>query len=193
MKQEFQEKIHAIEHTWPTQQILVVSDVMLDKYIWGDVGHISPEALVSLLSTTHQNVQPGGAANAAMNLAHLGARDSVVGFAGDDEDGHHLEQCFRAQNIARQLIRIAGAPTTSELRVLSGRQQMLSIDSESTNERCDSDFGLLLQAVLERLPSAAAVILSDYAKGALSREVCHEIVQAAHSSQTSEETEPMRS
>ena len=78
--------IQEIEHNWASKRLLVVGDVMLDKYIWGEVGRISPEAPVPVVRATHLSRQPGGAANVAMNLSRLGAKATVIGFTGGDED-----------------------------------------------------------------------------------------------------------
>src|SRR5215475_7462665 len=90
------EQLHAviqkIEQEWPKKRLLVLGDVMLDKYIWGDVGRISPEAPVPVVRATHQSQQPGGAANVAMNLAKLGAAVSLVGFTGGDADERLLAE-----------------------------------------------------------------------------------------------------
>jgi len=82
--EQFHEAIHEVEQNWAGKRLLVVGDVMLDKYIWGEVGRISPEAPVPVVRSTHQSEQPGGAANVAMNLAHLSAQATVVGFTGGD-------------------------------------------------------------------------------------------------------------
>ncbi len=85
--EQLHEVIQEIEHRWSAKRLLVVGDVMLDKYVWGEVGRISPEAPVPVVRMTHRSQQPGGAANVAMNIGRLGAQVEVIGFAGDDEDG----------------------------------------------------------------------------------------------------------
>jgi D-beta-D-heptose 7-phosphate kinase/D-beta-D-heptose 1-phosphate adenosyltransferase len=93
--QQLHEVIAKIEQEWPAKRLLVLGDVMLDKYIWGDVGRISPEAPVPVVRATHQSEQPGGAANVAMNLAKLGASVSLVGFTGGDADERLLAAGLR--------------------------------------------------------------------------------------------------
>ena len=92
--------IQEIEHEWAAKRLLVVGDVMLDKYIWGEVGRISPEAPVPVVRGTHQNEQPGGAANVAMNLVRLGAQTTVVGFTGSDENETLSRASLRTNGIA---------------------------------------------------------------------------------------------
>ena len=76
--------IQEIEHNWASKRVLVVGDLMLDKYVFGEVRRISPEAPVPVVRTTYQTEQPGGAGNVAMNLSHLGAKAQVIGFTGGD-------------------------------------------------------------------------------------------------------------
>jgi D-beta-D-heptose 7-phosphate kinase/D-beta-D-heptose 1-phosphate adenosyltransferase len=176
---QLHEAIHKIEQTWTTKRILVVGDVMLDKYAWGEVGRISPEAPVPIVRATHQSEQPGGAANVALNLAHLGAQATVVGFTGGDENERLLSQSLRANGIHPEFIVSDGFPTVTKLRILGGRQQMLRLDSERPGERSLDDYSRLTQTVLAQLPGSDAVVLSDYAKGVFSGNDCQQVIQAA--------------
>ena len=171
--------IQTIEETWTNKHILVVGDVMLDQYVWGEVGRISPEAPVPVVRSTHQSEQPGGAANVAMNLAGLGVQTTVVGFTGGDSNELLLSSSLRAHGIDPVFVVSQGFPTITKLRILGGRQQMLRLDSERLGARSPEDYSLLLQTVLDRLPESDAVVLSDYAKGVLTPEVCQQIIQAA--------------
>lgn len=171
--------IQEIEHNWASKRLLVVGDVMLDKYIWGDVGRISPEAPVPVVRVTHQSRQPGGAANVAMNLSRLGAKATVIGFAGGDEDEGALAECLRAEEIAHEFVVSLGFPTITKQRILGGRQQMLRLDSESSRARPQQDYDRLIAAVIAHLPGNHAVVLSDYAKGVLSPEVCQAVIKEA--------------
>jgi D-beta-D-heptose 7-phosphate kinase/D-beta-D-heptose 1-phosphate adenosyltransferase len=122
--------IQEIEQKWTAKRLLVVGDVMLDKYIWGEVGRISPEAPVPVVHATHQSHQPGGAANVAMNLSKLGAHAEVIGFTGGDEDERLLAEGLRANGISPEFVVSEGFPTITKQRILGGRQQMLRLDSE---------------------------------------------------------------
>ena len=179
MIEQLHEVIQQIECHWATKRLLVVGDVMLDMYIWGEVDRISPEAPVPVVRTTHQNERPGGAANVAMNLARLGAQTVLAGFAGVDENGKLLSGHLRRNGISTLFVASDSFPTITKLRIMGGRQQMLRLDSERLTERPKSDYDRLVQGVLEQLPGCDAVVLSDYAKGALTPEVCWEVIQAA--------------
>jgi D-beta-D-heptose 7-phosphate kinase/D-beta-D-heptose 1-phosphate adenosyltransferase len=178
--EQLHEAVRAIEQCWASKRLLVVGDVMLDKYIWGDVGRISPEAPVPVVRVTHQSEQPGGAANVAMNLARLGAQTTVIGFAGGDENERLLAERLRANGIAPSFVSCAEFPTITKLRILGGKQQMLRLDSERLGERATGDSDRLLQSVIEQLPGMDAIVLSDYAKGALTPAICQQVIAAAH-------------
>jgi D-beta-D-heptose 7-phosphate kinase / D-beta-D-heptose 1-phosphate adenosyltransferase len=175
------EVINEIEHGWITKRVLVVGDVMLDKYIWGDVARISPEAPVPVVRVDHRGEQPGGAANVAMNLAKLGAQTILIGFSGADDDGALLHEKLTSNDVTPVFIACNGFPTVSKTRILCGHQQMLRLDTERLVERDSRDHERLAQSAISHLPGCHAVVLSDYAKGALAPGVCRELIQAARS------------
>jgi D-beta-D-heptose 7-phosphate kinase/D-beta-D-heptose 1-phosphate adenosyltransferase len=177
--EQLHEVIGEIEQSWAAKRLLVVGDVMLDQYIWGEVGRISPEAPVPVVRATHQAHQPGGAANVAMNLARLGARAEVIGFTGGDENERLLAECLRADGIVSNFVVSEGFPTITKQRILGGRQQILRLDSERLGVRDASDAKRLTDRVLARLPECDAVVLSDYAKGVLTPGVCQAVIQTA--------------
>jgi D-beta-D-heptose 7-phosphate kinase/D-beta-D-heptose 1-phosphate adenosyltransferase len=177
--QQLHEVLHKIEHDWPSKRLLVLGDVMLDKYIWGEVGRISPEAPVPVVRATHQSEQPGGAANVAMNLARLGASVSLVGFTGGDADEALLAASLTANGIDPVFVACNGFPTITKTRIVGGRQQMLRLDSENLGKRIDGDHDRLLAKALEELPKCHGVVLSDYAKGVLAPELCQAVIHAA--------------
>lgn len=177
--EQLQNVIRTVEHDWASKSILVLGDLMLDKYIWGEVARISPEAPVPVVLATHETRQPGGAANVAMNLAHLGARTQVVGFTGSDENANHLAECIRSNGIEARFVVCKDFPTITKLRILGGRQQMLRLDTESHGLRADSEYDRLIATALALLPTSHAIVLSDYAKGVLTPRVCQTIIQAA--------------
>ena len=179
MIEQLREVIREIEHGWGAKHLMVVGDVMLDKYIWGEVGRISPEAPVPVVRATHQSEQPGGAANVAMNLARLGAQTQLVGFTGGDENEKLLAGSLRKNRISPHFVVSEGFPTVTKQRILGGRQQMLRLDSERLGARPRADYDRLVAAVLAHLPGSHAVVLSDYAKGVLTPGVCQLVIQAA--------------
>jgi D-beta-D-heptose 7-phosphate kinase/D-beta-D-heptose 1-phosphate adenosyltransferase len=171
--------IQLIEGEWSRIRILVVGDIMLDRYIWGDVERISPEAPVPIVRAGRRSEQPGGAANVAMNLAGLGAQATLFGFGGDDADRVSIETNLRASSIDSRMTVVASHPTTSKLRILGGRQQILRLDMEKTDGYPAEAYASLLSGVEEAIASAHAVILSDYAKGVLSEDLCRQAIQMA--------------
>jgi D-beta-D-heptose 7-phosphate kinase/D-beta-D-heptose 1-phosphate adenosyltransferase len=176
---DLHEVIQEIEHKWADKRLLVVGDVMLDKYIWGEVGRISPEAPVPVVRAIRQSEQPGGAANVAMNLARLGAQTTVIGFTGNDENERLLAESLRSNGIDPQFIVSNGFPTITKTRILGGRQQMLRLDSERLDARPQSDYDHLINSVLAQLPNCHALVLSDYAKGLFTPEACQAMIQRA--------------
>jgi D-beta-D-heptose 7-phosphate kinase / D-beta-D-heptose 1-phosphate adenosyltransferase len=173
------EVIAKIEQEWPSKRLLVLGDVMLDKYIWGEVGRISPEAPVPVVRATHQSEQPGGAANVAMNLAKLGAGVALVGFTGGDTDQQLLEASLKTNGIDPVFVSCADFPTITKLRIVGGRQQMLRLDSENLAAHPDADHDRLLSQVMQQLPNCHAVVLSDYAKGVLAPRLCQAVIAEA--------------
>jgi len=157
----------------------VVGDVMLDKYIWGEVERISPEAPVPVLQASFQDDKPGGAANVAMNLAGLGACVTVVGFGGGDPDQERLESLLAETGVEPALTTVAGVPTTTKLRILSGNQQMMRLDTEAPPLHSAAAYEDLLNSALEVFPDASVVVLSDYAKGVLTEPVCRVLISEA--------------
>ena len=178
MIEQLSQVIHEIEQNWAGKRLLVVGDVMLDRYIWGEVARISPEAPVPVVRATHRSEQPGGAANVAMNLARLGAGVAVAGFTGCDDDEKALAACLEANGIESLLVSCQGFPTISKLRILGGRQQMLRLDTERSGLRAADDYERLVERVIAQLPKCDAVVLSDYAKGVFTPRVCQQIIQS---------------
>ncbi len=173
------EIVSRIEGDWRETRVLVVGDLMLDRYIWGDVERISPEAPVPVVCLSRRSEQPGGAANVAMNIAGLGAQVTLAGFAGQDEDRAALEACLEQAGVTSRITTVAGHPTTSKLRILGGRQQILRLDVERTKGYPREAYDALLAGLDAELANARAVVLSDYAKGTLSEEVCRAVIDRA--------------
>jgi D-beta-D-heptose 7-phosphate kinase / D-beta-D-heptose 1-phosphate adenosyltransferase len=176
---ELHQVIHDIEHQWAGKRLLVVGDVMLDKYIWGEVGRISPEAPVPVVRGTQHEEKPGGAANVAMNMARLGARTIVAGLTGGDEDEWLLATRLRAAGVTPHFITAEGFPTISKTRILGGRQQMLRLDVERLGTIPQAAVDHLRETALSLLPGSHALVLSDYAKGAITGELCQTLIPAA--------------
>lgn len=148
-------------------QVLVVGDVMLDRYWYGDTSRISPEAPVPVVRIGQQEDRPGGAANVALNISALGAQARLLGVTGDDHNAEVLQNQLAAQQVACDFQRLAHVPTITKLRVLSRHQQLIRLDFEE-NLYALTDAAALTQSLQAQLASVAVVILSDYGKGALS-------------------------
>ncbi len=179
MIQGLREILALVESGWNHPRVVVAGDVMLDQYIWGEVERISPEAPVPIVRATLRDEKPGGAANVAMNLAALGACVTLVGLAGKDREQQTLESLLADHGIEPSLVTLASTPTTTKLRILSGHQQMMRIDSERTTALSSEDCQQLLQRAFAAISDAAVVVLSDYAKGVLTEEVCQALIGEA--------------
>ena len=163
-------------------RILVVGDVMLDRYYYGEVTRISPEAPVPINHVTSTNDTLGGSANVAHNLALLGCRTSIAGFAGNDYHCQTLLDKFTARGIDYKGIIRREAPTTTKLRIIGGHQQMLRLDFEDTEPVGEHYAERLIDYVEQSLQNGLdAVIISDYGKGACTEDVCVRIIDECHS------------
>lgn len=156
----------AIISNFSKARILVVGDIMLDRYYKGLTERISSEAPVPILNVESTEDRPGGAANVAVNTAMLGATVSLLGFVGADEHANVLSDALHAHNINCDLIALKSHNTIVKLRVVSRNQQLLRLDFEKSF--ADLDKSLLLEKYSNKLKNADVVILSDYDKGALS-------------------------
>ncbi len=146
-------------------RVLVVGDVMLDRYWFGEVSRISPEAPVPVVKVGRSEERPGGAANVARNIAALGAQPALLSVVGSDEAGNTLTRLLESEKITSQLHRDAGLATTIKLRVIGRQQQLLRIDFEK--EPGHEVLATKLADFEKRLPDCDAVVLSDYGKGGL--------------------------
>jgi D-beta-D-heptose 7-phosphate kinase / D-beta-D-heptose 1-phosphate adenosyltransferase len=177
--QDLHRAIECIQGDWQQVRVVVVGDIMLDRYIWGEVERVSPEAPVPVVRASHRSEQPGGAANVAMNIVGLGAQATLLGFRGDDAEGIALEACLSRSGVVSAMMPISTHPTSCKLRILGGRQQMLRLDTEQTDGYPAEAHAGLLRGFESALESADAVVLSDYAKGVLSEGFCRHAIAAA--------------
>jgi D-glycero-beta-D-manno-heptose-7-phosphate kinase len=146
-------------------RVLVVGDPMLDRYWYGAVDRISPEAPVPVVKVTREEERIGAAANVAYNVATLGARASFLGVVGEDEPGRRLETLLRETGIATHLKRDPGLRTTVKLRVIGRNQQLLRMDFE--NEPDHEALASQTEAFDQLVPQHDALLFSDYGKGGL--------------------------
>lgn len=160
-----------------TSRLLVVGDVMLDKYIEGSVRRISPEAPVPIVRVEEEDARVGGAGNVALNAATLGAETHLLSFIGSDSTGDQIERMLREQNVQCQLQRIRDFRSTVKLRIMSRNQQLIRLDFEEPLIAVDG--GAFLSCFERLLGQIDVVVLSDYAKGVL-REP-QKLIQSARS------------
>lgn len=146
-------------------RVLVVGDLMLDRYWQGDTARISPEAPVPVVHVQRQEDRPGGAGNVALNIAALGAQVRLLGFTGDDHEARVLAQRLAAAEVRFSGEKLSGIATITKLRVLSRHQQLIRLDFEQGYGQIDS--APLLHRFDAALPDCDVVLLSDYGKGTL--------------------------
>lgn len=151
--------------SWRKARVLVVGDVMLDRYWFGEVGRISPEAPVPVVKIDRMEERPGGAANVARNAAALGARVSLLSVTGRDEAGARLRRLLKKDRIEARLHVDRSVDTTVKLRVIGRQQQLLRVDFETPPSH--EVLASKLKDFAGMLRDADAVILSDYGKGGL--------------------------
>jgi D-glycero-beta-D-manno-heptose-7-phosphate kinase len=148
-------------------RVLVVGDVMLDRYWFGQVSRISPEAPVPVVRVTRSEERLGGAANVARNSKALGAGTTLIGLIGEDEPGTTLETMSRSLGINTLLTRDATVPTTIKLRIIGRQQQLLRVDFEQTPE--SDALAQNLELVRTQAAQHDILVLSDYGKGGLAQ------------------------
>lgn len=162
------------------RRVLVVGDLMLDRYLWGQVERISPEAPVPVVRVDHKSHVAGGAANVAANLSALGCAVSVVGLLGTDEEGRHLLDLLQSLGIETTgILTTPDRPTTSKTRIVGGRQQMLRLDVERGSALNSELTQQVLAGVEAHISGSTAIVLSDYGKGLLNEPVCQTTIGRA--------------
>ncbi len=173
------DRIAAAVGALPGRRLLVVGDLMLDRYLEGEVDRISPEAPVPVVRIVpgRERVIPGGAANVAANVRSLGGEVSVCGLVGDDEEGRALSALLEGSGIGCSgLVVDAARPTTTKTRVTCRNHQMLRIDRETPDEPGADVRTGLLDSALALVDVAEAVIIEDYDKGTIDRSLAGSLV-----------------
>jgi D-beta-D-heptose 7-phosphate kinase/D-beta-D-heptose 1-phosphate adenosyltransferase len=173
--------LHSLIDALAGSRILVVGDVMLDRFTRGRVERVSPEAPIPVLRVLNEATMPGGAGNVAANLAALGAKVQLVCVVGDDAAGRELSALVTGLlGDADGILTVAGRPTTTKTRFIAGGQQLLRADAETDAPLPDADGARLLSLVAERLPGAGILVLSDYGKGVLTPDLTASMIDLAH-------------
>ncbi|MBK8575614.1 MAG: D-glycero-beta-D-manno-heptose-7-phosphate kinase [Elusimicrobia bacterium] len=161
--------------------VLVVGDLMVDRYIRGAVSRLSPEAPVPVVDVQHEEFMPGGAGNVAANMAALGGRPILVSLVGEDSDGERLLATLRDRGVdVSGVVSDASRPTILKTRVLAGHQQVVRFDRENRAAFPHGLVARILASVKERLSQAKGVVLSDYGKGMVSARLLKSVLGWAH-------------
>jgi len=171
--------LELLEGGFGNLKVLVVGDLMLDRYILGEVDRISPEAPVPVLRHAQRYERPGGAANVAMNLAGLGCQTLLAGFWGNDTEQRELAAFLDKAGVDTAGVVTTSLPTISKTRILGRMQQLLRLDIESRDRPSAEDQQYLIERVEQLVSKVHAVVLSDYAKGALTPQLCETAIRAA--------------
>ncbi len=153
-------------------KILVLGDVMLDRFIWGAVRRISPEAPVPVVEVESETYMLGGAANVLHNLIALGGHAQICGLVGDDEPGRQVRELLEDLEVPDDgLVKSDQRPTTVKTRVVAQSQQVVRVDRENRQPADPKETTAILAYLENKLPLVDAVIISDYAKGLITRKV----------------------
>ena len=164
--------------------VVVIGDVMLDLYYWGDVDQISPEAPVPIFKVQRKTKTLGGAGNVALNLAQLECQTALLGVRGGDAAGEDIQRLARDQGISGPLVLVAAHPTTTKTRMIGARQQLVRVDEEDTTPITAEVHAQLLATLQSKLPEIRAVIISDYAKGVFKTSLAQETIRLCRSTKT---------
>ncbi|MDH4069538.1 MAG: D-glycero-beta-D-manno-heptose-7-phosphate kinase [Ignavibacteria bacterium] len=174
------QQVRDLEQRFSGKQIAIVGDLMIDRYFWGNVTRVSPEAPVPVVDVTSESARLGGAANVAHNIRSLGGEPLLVGLIGDDHAGTVLTGLMKEQGLSHAgIITDETRRTTAKARVIAHDQHVVRIDYE-TKAPCGARAeDAMISAVAERIGSLDAIILEDYNKGVMTRRVIREVVEAA--------------
>ncbi|MBE9531362.1 MAG: D-glycero-beta-D-manno-heptose-7-phosphate kinase [Proteobacteria bacterium] len=158
-------------------RVLIIGDLIMDHFIWGNVNRISPEAPVPVVDVTSENLLLGGSANVANNINSLGGRSIVSGIVGRDNDGQALIDMLKKMKIRTRSIVVDDVrPTTIKTRVIAHNQQVVRFDREAKFKINGSVLKKVVADIKKSISSVDAVIISDYAKGLISKDLVEEIV-----------------
>ena len=161
--------------------VLVIGDVMIDAYLFGNVERISPEAPVPIVAVKKKENRLGGAANVALNLVALGAKPILCSVIGNDLEGNDLLNLLHENNIdASGIVKSNDRITTTKTRVISQNHQMIRIDNEDAANLNHAQTSLLIDKIKDLLPKAKIVIFEDYDKGVITEKLIDEITKAAN-------------
>lgn len=170
-------RAHTIFRKSKKKKIAIIGDVMLDKYVYGDIFRVSPEAPVPVVDTIRTDYKLGGAANVANNIKALDAEPVLIGIIGEDFDGrHYLDEMRKLKLSVSGIFKDSSRPTTAKTRVISDSRHVLRVDSEKKHDLSRALSNKILNFVKRNLNQFSAVILQDYNKGVLTKESIGRII-----------------
>ncbi len=162
------------------QSVLVVGDTMVDKFIWGKVSRISPEAPVPVVEISNETETLGGAGNVASNITSLGASSYLVTVIGDDNDGKNMKDMLKRKNINTDFVVVdKNRPTTIKTRIIASHQQVVRVDKEIKGSFSGGTEVNILKNIEKVMEKVNGVIISDYAKGVVSEKILKKIIALA--------------
>jgi len=171
--------------------ILVVGDVMVDEYMWGDVDRISPEAPVQIVSIKNENYALGGAGNVVNNIAALGAKVSIAGVVGAGRNGQLLIDQFKDIGVdTAGIVKDPDRPTTQKTRIIAANQHVLRIDREAKTDISDRTLESIIAFVNEKICDVDVVLISDYGKGLLTKTLLSALIDAGKTHQKTTIADP---
>jgi len=163
-----------------SKRILVIGDLMLDEFVWGKVGRISPEAPVPVVEVTGESFYPGGAANVARNLREFSSKVAVVGMFGADRGGRQLRDLLAEQDIdTKRAVEDSGFPTIVKTRIIARNQQVVRVDREQLRSPSPAQVSRVVRNLQRDLAKTDAVIFEDYGKGFLSADLVRQVSEEA--------------
>jgi rfaE bifunctional protein kinase chain/domain len=174
------DKVRSIQSAQKVPVILVIGDLMIDHYIWGNATRLSPEAPVPIVHVKNESTTLGGAGNVVQNLVSLGANVSIAGVIGDDADGANLIKILESEAVKTDnIVNDSTRPTTVKTRVLAGSHQLVRIDKEISDAITVDLEDELISKLSNNIEQADIILLSDYNKGLLSLTLTQRIIKLA--------------
>lgn len=174
-------RVNELLNNFRSKTIAVVGDVMLDRYFWGSVSRISPEAPVPIVEVEAESARLGGAANVAHNIKSLGGNALLVGVVGTDSSGELLRNIMKEQGFVTDgIVTDRSRPTTVKTRIIAHHQHVVRIDRESRTDVADSLVGTLVEFLRTSIGAIDAIILEDYNKGVVTSALIRAAAQLAN-------------
>ena len=189
------EKISGLFESFSKLNVLIIGDVMVDSYLWGDVDRISPEAPVPVVSITKRENRLGGAANVALNIKSMGANPVLCSVVGDDEKGEEFIKLLKEQNMdSSGILKSKNRITTTKFRVIGNNMQLLRVDEEIDSELDKADKESLLGKFSEIIEkkNIDVIVFQDYDKGVIDSDLISEVVSRAEELQIPVTVDPKR-